>query len=70
MIEIIIATMHYTFMTFQQLLGAKWSCIYKFNIVNHFCIATIIGQVKLWGIFRKENSTLHETYQVSIIIMA
>jgi len=26
-----------------------WSCINKLHIVNHFCMVTIIGQIKPWG---------------------
>jgi len=31
-----------------ELQGTEWSCINTLNIVNHFCMVTIIGQIKPW----------------------
>ena len=44
--EIIIAMMHNPPMVVEQLLGTERSCINKFNLVNHFCLETFIGQIK------------------------
>jgi len=30
----------------EQLQGTEQSCINRLNTVNHFCVVTIIGQIK------------------------
>jgi len=38
--------------TVEQLQSAEISCKNKLNILDHFCIVTVIGQIKPWVIFK------------------
>jgi len=42
----------------ELLQATEWSCINKLKIVNYFCMATTIGQIKLWGIIENMSYKL------------
>jgi len=51
--------MHKSPMIMEQLQTTEWSCINKLNMMNNFCIVTVIGQVQLEESIKNRNYTLH-----------
>jgi len=68
--EIIITMIHNPPARVEQLQATEWLCINKLNIVNHFCMLTIIDQINPWGIFKHKNYRLHWMNGGSTIIIA
>jgi len=62
--------MHNPPATVEQLEGTDWTRINKINIMNHFCMVTIIGQSKPWGICGNKNYTVQWVYGASTIFIA
>jgi len=59
--EIIIAMMHNPPVTVHQLQGTKRSYTNKLNIVNHFCMVIIIGQIEPKGSLKTTTLFIRRT---------
>jgi len=68
--EIIIASMLNPRPMVRSLQATEASCLTKSNIPNHFCMGTVIGHIKPWGIFKNKNYMLLEMYGATTNIIA
>jgi len=56
MCEIILVMMHNPPATVEKLKGTESSSINTFNIMNHFCMVTIMGEIRPQAIFKTRTT--------------